>query len=78
MFAYNEFAYKKPNDHRKLEDRFQKKAIFQFHIRKFADKNTAYNEDHLYVKLTNFRLLVICQNNNIICLVGEIDPRIPL
>jgi len=25
MLAYNEFAYKKTNDHCKLEDRFQKK-----------------------------------------------------
>jgi len=28
MHAYNEFAYKKTNDHCKLEDRFQKKANF--------------------------------------------------
>jgi len=28
MLAYNEFAYKKTNDHCKLEDRFQKKANF--------------------------------------------------
>jgi len=29
MLAYNEFAYKKIYNHCKLEDRFQKKAIFQ-------------------------------------------------
>jgi len=28
MLAYNEFAYKKTNDHCKLEDRFQKKGHF--------------------------------------------------
>jgi len=48
MLAYNEFEYKKTNDHCKLEDRFQKKAIFQSHIRKFEDKKTAYNEVCLY------------------------------
>ncbi len=26
----------------------RKKAIFQLHIREFADKNTAYNEGRLY------------------------------
>jgi len=44
MLAYNEFAYKKTNDHCKLEDRFQKKAIFQSHMREFANKKTAYNK----------------------------------
>jgi len=28
MLAYNEFAYKKTNNHCKLEDRFQKKDHF--------------------------------------------------
>jgi len=28
MLAYNEFAYKKTNEHCKLEDRFQKKGHF--------------------------------------------------
>jgi len=50
MLEYNEFAYKKTNDHCKLEDRFQKKAIFQSHIRKFPDKKTAYNEGRLYLQ----------------------------
>jgi len=45
MLAYNEFAYKKTNDHCKLEDRFQKKANFS--IREIADKKTAYNEGRL-------------------------------
>jgi len=27
MLAYNEFAYKKTNDHCKLEDRFQKRPF---------------------------------------------------
>ncbi len=49
MLTYNEFAYKKTYDHCKLEDRFQKKAIFQSNIRKFADKKTAYNEGRLYM-----------------------------
>jgi len=48
MLAYNEFTYKKTNDHCKLEERFQKKAIFQSHIWEFADKKTAYNEGRLY------------------------------
>jgi len=48
MLAYNEFTYKKIYNHCKLEDRFQKKAIFQSHICKFADKKTAYNEGRLY------------------------------
>ncbi len=40
MLPYNEFPYKKTNDHSKLEDRFQKKGhFFQLHICKFADKN---------------------------------------
>jgi len=39
---------KGPN--RKLEERFQKKAIFQLHIREIADKKTAYNEGRLYLK----------------------------
>jgi hypothetical protein len=47
MLAYNEFTYKKTNNHCKLEDRFQKKAIFQLHIREFADKKTAYNKGRL-------------------------------
>jgi len=47
MLEYNEFAYKKTNNHCKLEDRFQKKAIFQSHICKVADKKTAYNEGRL-------------------------------
>jgi len=46
--AYNEFAYKKTKDDCKLEDRFQKKAISGSHIRKIADKKTAYNEGRLY------------------------------
>jgi len=49
MLANNEFAYKKTNDHCKLEDRFQKKAIFHSHTREFADKKTAYNEGRLYI-----------------------------
>jgi len=48
MLAYKEFVYEKTNNHCKLEDRFQKKAIFQLNIRAFADKNTAYNEGRLY------------------------------
>ncbi len=52
MLAYNEFAYKKIYNHCKLEDRFQKKAIFQSNIRKFADKKTAYNEGRLYTMLS--------------------------
>ncbi len=52
MLEYNEFAYKKTNNHCKLEDGFQKKkAIFQSNIRIFADKKTAYNEGHLYFAL---------------------------
>jgi hypothetical protein len=43
----NEFEYKKTKDYCKLEDRFQKKAIFKSHIRKIADKKTTYNEGHL-------------------------------
>ncbi len=39
---------KKTKDYHKLEDRFQKKAIFQLHICKIADKKTAYNEGRLY------------------------------
>jgi len=39
MLEYNEFAYKKTNNHCKLEDRFQKKAISQLHIREFAEKD---------------------------------------
>jgi len=54
MLAYNEFAYKKTNDHCKLEDRFQKKR--PFFNRKFADKKTAYNEGRLY---SFIRLFVI-------------------
>jgi hypothetical protein len=46
--AYNKFTYKKTKDNCKLEDRFQKKAISQSHICKITDKNTAYNEGHLY------------------------------
>jgi len=53
MLTYDEFTYKKTNNHCKLEDKFQKKAIFQLHIREFADKKTAYNEDRLYNK--NFK-----------------------
>jgi len=45
--AYNEFAYKKTKDYCKLEDRFQKKVISGSHIRKIADKKTAYNEGGL-------------------------------
>jgi len=52
MLAYNEFAYKKIYNHCKLEDRFQKKAIFQSHIRKFANKKTACNEGLLYTMLS--------------------------
>jgi hypothetical protein len=51
MLAYNEFAYKKIYNHCKLEDSFQKKAIFQSHIGKFADKKTAFNEGRLYLEL---------------------------
>jgi len=51
MLAYNEFAYKKTNDHCKLEDRFLKKAILQLHMLEFADKKTAYNEGRLYFVL---------------------------
>jgi hypothetical protein len=50
MLAYNEFAYKKTKDHCKLEDTFQKKAIFQSHILEFADKKTSNNEGRLYYK----------------------------
>jgi len=46
--TYNECAYKKTKDDCKLEDWFQKKAISGSHIRKIADKKTAYNEGHLY------------------------------
>ncbi len=49
MLEYNEFEYKKTNNHCKLEERFQKNAIIQSHICKFADKKTAYNEGHLYL-----------------------------
>jgi len=45
MLAYNEFAYKKTNDHYKLEDRFQKKGHFSITI---TDKKTAFNEGRLY------------------------------
>jgi len=41
---YYEFAYIKTKDYCKLEDRFQKKAIFQLHIHEIADKKSAYNE----------------------------------
>jgi hypothetical protein len=50
MLTYNEFAYNKTNDHCKLEDRFQKKAIFQSHICEFEDKKTAHNEGRLYIR----------------------------
>jgi hypothetical protein len=46
--TYNEFAYNKTKDYCKLEDRFQKKAIFQLHICKIADKKTAYTKGRLY------------------------------
>jgi len=39
----NEFEYKKTKNHCNLEDRFQKKVISVLHIRKIADKKTAYN-----------------------------------
>ncbi len=55
MLAYNEFEYKKTINHCKLEDRFQKKAIFQLHTCKFADKKTAYNEGRLY-----FQIAILC------------------
>jgi hypothetical protein len=47
---FNEFEYKKIYNQCKLEDKFQKKAIFQSHISKFADKKTAYNEGRLIRK----------------------------
>jgi len=50
MLKYNELAYKKTNNHCKLEDRFQKKAISQSNICEFADKKTAYNKGRLYGK----------------------------
>jgi len=52
--AYNEFEYKKTKDYWKSEERFQKKAIFQLHIRKIVDKKTAYNEGRLY--LVSYRI----------------------
>jgi len=52
MLAYNEFAYKKINNHCNLEDRFQKKGHFSIaYIRELADKKTAYNEGRLYSKM---------------------------
>jgi hypothetical protein len=42
---------KKTQDYHKLEDRFQKKAIFQSHIPEIADKKTAYKEGCLYIKM---------------------------
>jgi len=54
MLEYNEFAYKKTKDYCKLEDRFQKKAIFQSHIREIADKKIAYNEGLLYFLYSMF------------------------
>jgi len=51
MLPYNEFAYKKTYNHCKLEDRFQKKVIFQLHIHKFTDKMTAYKEGRLYINI---------------------------
>ncbi len=49
-----EFAYKKTKDFRKLEDRFQKKAIFQTQKHKIADKKTAYNEGCLYLRIQTY------------------------
>ncbi len=51
MLEYNEFAYKKTKDHRKLEHRLQKKAMFQSHMHEITDKKTAYNEGWLYLDL---------------------------
>jgi len=49
--AHNKFAYKKTKDYCKSEDRFQKTAISQLHIREIADKKIVYNEGQLYFKL---------------------------
>ncbi len=46
---YNEFAFKKTKDAYKLGDMFLKKAYFQSHLCKIADKKPAYNEVCLYV-----------------------------
>jgi len=51
MLAYNEFEYIKTNNHCKLVDRFQKKAIFQSNMHEFTDKKTAYNEGRLTIDL---------------------------
>ncbi len=48
ILEYNEFAYKKTKDYCKLEDKFQKKAISQLHVRKITDKKTPYNEGCMY------------------------------
>ncbi len=47
MLAYYDFAFKKTKDAYKLWYRFLKKAYFQSHIRKIADKKTAYNKFRL-------------------------------
>jgi hypothetical protein len=46
--AYKEFANKKTTDDYKIGERYLKKANFNTHIRKIADKKTAYNEVRLY------------------------------
>ncbi len=66
MLAYNEFAYRKTNDHCKLEIRFQKKAIFQSHIHEFTGKKTAYNEGRLYsaCRLIGSRIIESAAHSN--------------
>jgi hypothetical protein len=51
---------KKTKDTYKLGDRFLKTANFQSHIRKFADKKTAYNEVRLYLIIN---ILIIINYN---------------
>ncbi len=45
----------------KLVDRLQKKAITQSHIREIAVKKTAYDEGHLYLKVSILISLGISQ-----------------
>ncbi len=69
MLAYNEFAYKKTKDHRELhvEDRFQKKAIFQSHMHEIADKRPhimrAACIPFLAIKLSHFIIKTIVFKN---------------
>ncbi len=45
---------KKTKDCCKIEDMFQKKAIFQSHIHKIADKKTTYNKGRLYLLFSHW------------------------